>query len=115
MNTINRPMIGEIGIISTSGGFMAKKAKKKSKRKPSAAFMAPLHPSAALAAVVGSKALPRTQAVKKLWAYIKKKKLQDKKNKRQINPDAALAKVFGTSRPVNMFAMMKHLKKHLKK
>jgi upstream activation factor subunit UAF30 len=94
---------------------MAKKAKKKSKRKPSAAFMAPMRPSEALAAIVGSKPLPRTQAVKKLWQYIKRKKLQDKKNKRQINPDAALAKVFGSSRSMNMFAMMKVLKKNLKK
>jgi chromatin remodeling complex protein RSC6 len=93
---------------------MAKK-KTKSKRKPSAAFMAPLRPSDALSEIVGYKPLPRTQAVKKLWAYIKKHKLQDKKNKRQINPDAKLAKVFGTSKSVNMFAMMKHLKKHLKK
>jgi chromatin remodeling complex protein RSC6 len=77
--------------------------------------MAPLRPSDALAAITGSKPLPRTQAVKKLWAYIKKKKLQDKKNKRQINPDATLAKVFGSSRSINMFAMMKFLKKHLKK
>ncbi len=93
---------------------MAKKKKKaKSKRKPSAAFMAPLRPSDDFGAIVGSKPLPRTQAVKKLWAYIKKNKLQDKKNKRQINPDAKLAKVFGTSKSVNMFAMMKYLKKHL--
>lgn len=95
---------------------MAKKKKAKKKGgKGNAAFMAPLRPSAQLAAIVGNKPLPRTGAVKKLWAYIKKKKLQDKKNKRMINPDANLAKVFGTSRSVNMFAMMKHLKKHLKK
>ena len=97
---------------------MAKKKKKtkaKSKRKPSAAFMAPLQPSNALGEIVGHKPLPRTQAVKKLWAYIKAKKLQDKKNKRQINPDAHLAEVFGSSKSVNMFAMMKFLKKHLKK
>lgn len=92
-----------------------KKTAKKKGRKPSAAFMAPLRPSAALGEVVGSKPLPRTQAVKKLWGYIKKKKLQDKKNKRMINPDAKLAAVFGTKKSVNMFAMMKHLKKHLKK
>jgi chromatin remodeling complex protein RSC6 len=93
---------------------MAKKKKGK-KRKPSAAFMAPLRPSEAFAAIVGAKPLPRTQAVKKLWAYIKKKKLQDKKNRRQINPDDKLAKVFGSSRSMNMFAMMKVLKKNLKK
>jgi chromatin remodeling complex protein RSC6 len=89
-------------------------AKKKASKKGKSTFMAPLRPSDALAAIVGYSPLPRTKAVSKLWAYIKRKKLQDKKNKRQINPDAALAKVFGTSRGVNMFAMMKHLKKHLK-
>ena len=77
--------------------------------------MAPLTPSDALAAIVGAKALPRTECVKKLWVYIKKHKLQDKKNKRMINPDAALGKVFGGSKGVNMFAMMGLLKKHLKK
>jgi chromatin remodeling complex protein RSC6 len=96
---------------------MATKAKKKSAKsgKGNSAFMAPLAPSADLAEVVGTKPLPRTEAVKKLWAYIKKHKLQDKKNKRQINPDDKLAKVFGTSKGVNMFSMMTHLKKHLKK
>ena len=98
------------------GPLMAKKktAKKKA-RKPSAAFMAPLRPSAALAEIVGFKPMPRTQVVKKLWAYIKKKHLQDKKNKRMIKPDEKLAKVFGSSKAVNMFAMMKFLKKNLKK
>jgi len=93
---------------------MAKKATAK-KRKPNAAFMAAQQPSAVLAEVVGSKAIPRTQIVKKLWAYIKSHKLQDKKNKRMINPDAKLGKVFGGTKAINMFAMMKHLKKHLKK
>lgn len=93
-----------------------KKATKKaaSKRKPSAAFMAPLRPSDAFAEVIGHSPVPRTVAVKKLWAYIKKHKLQDKKNKRMINPDAKLAKVFGSAKAMNMFAMMKVLKKHLK-
>lgn len=93
---------------------MAQKKKKKSAGGKSA-FMAPLRPSDALAVVVGYKPLPRTAAVKKLWAYIKKKKLQDKKNKRMINPDDALAEVFGSSRQINMFSMMTALKKHLKK
>jgi upstream activation factor subunit UAF30 len=93
---------------------MAKK-KTTTKRKPNAAFMAPLKPSEALAEIVGSAALPRTQAVKKLWVYIKKKGLQDKKNKRMINPDAALGEVFGSTKQINMFSMMTHLKKHLKK
>lgn len=95
---------------------MAKKAKKKTKGgKANSAFMAPLRPSDILGEVVGFNPLPRTQAVKKLWAYIKKQKLQDKKNKRQINPDDKLAKVFGSSKSINMFSMMTHLKKHLKK
>ena len=67
-----------------------KAAKKKSKRKPNPAFMKPVTPDEKLAAVVGSKPLPRTALTKKLWAYIKKKGLQDKKNKRNINADAAL-------------------------
>jgi chromatin remodeling complex protein RSC6 len=75
----------------------AKKAKsaKKSGRKPNAAFMAPLTPSAALAEVVGSKPLPRTDVTKKLWAYIKKNGLQDQKNKRMIKADENLKPVFG--------------------
>ena len=66
---------------------MAKKATKKSTRKPSAAFMKPMTPSAALGEVVGTKPLPRTEVTKKLWAYIKKNKLQDPKNKRNIKAD----------------------------
>jgi len=78
------------------------------------AFMKPLQPSAALGAIVGSKALPRTEVVKKLWAYIKKNGLQDKKNKRNINPDENLAKVFGGKKAVNMFQMTSLVSKHLK-
>ncbi len=85
------------------------------KRKTNAAFMAPLKPSESFGKIVGDKALPRTQAVKKLWAYIKRQKLQDKKNKRMIKPDDKLAKVFGSAKAVNMFSMMTLLKKHLKK
>lgn len=84
-------------------------------KKANAAFMAPLRPSDALGKITGFSPLPRTKAVKKLWAYIKKHKLQDKKNKRMIKPDETLAKVFGSSKAMNMFAMMKVLKKHLKK
>jgi upstream activation factor subunit UAF30 len=91
------------------------KAKAKTKRKPSAAFMVPLTPSAALSTVVGSKALPRTEAVKKLWAYIKKNNLQDKKNKRNINADDNLKAVFGGKKTVNMFEMTALVSKHLKK
>ena len=92
-----------------------KVAKKKgAKRKPSAAFMKPMTPSAALAAVVGSKPLPRTEVTKKLWQYIKKNKLQDAKNRRNINGDAALKAVFGGKATVNMFEMTKLVNKHLK-
>ena len=82
-------------------------------RKPNAAFMKPLTPSAALAEVVGSKAMPRCEVVKKLWAYIKKNKLQDTKNKRDINADAKLKAVFGGRGKVNMFEMTKLVSKHL--
>lgn len=89
------------------------KKKTKTKRKPNAAFMKPLTPSAELAAVVGSKPLPRTQVVKKLWVYIKKNGLQDAKNRRNINADANLKKVFGKN-TVSMFEMTKLVSKHLK-
>ena len=93
----------------------AKKAAKKKvgKRKPSAAFMKPMTPSAKLAEVVGSKAIPRTEVTKKLWAYIKRKGLQDKKNRRNINADAALKAVFAGKATVNMFEMTKLVSKHL--
>ena len=84
------------------------------KRKPSAAFMKPMTPSDKLAEVVGSKAIPRTEVTKKLWAYIKKNGLQDKKNRRMINADDALKAVFGGKSQVNMFAMTKLVSKHLK-
>jgi upstream activation factor subunit UAF30 len=90
-----------------------KAAKKKSARKPSAAFMKALTPSAALGAVVGSKPLPRTEAVKKIWVYIKANKLQDSKNRRMINADEKLKVVFGGKGQVSMFDMAKHLSKHL--
>jgi len=91
-----------------------KAAKKKSARKPSAAFMKPLTPSADLAAIVGSKGLPRTEVVKKLWVYIKANKLQDSKNRRNINADAKLKPVFGGKAQVSMFDMAKLLSNHLK-
>jgi chromatin remodeling complex protein RSC6 len=87
--------------------------KAKTKRKPNAAFMKPLTPSAALAAVVGAKALPRTQVVKKLWQYIRTHKLQDTKNRRNINADAKLKSVFGGKSTVSMFEMTKLVSKHL--
>jgi chromatin remodeling complex protein RSC6 len=87
---------------------------KKTARKANAAFMRPVTPSATLAEVVGSKPLPRTEVTKKLWAYIKKNGLQDKKNKRMINADATLKSVFGGRGSVNMFEMTKLVGKHLK-
>ena len=84
------------------------------KRKPSAAFMKPMNPSAALGAVVGSAALPRTQVTKKLWAYIKRNGLQDKKKRTMINADDKLKAVFGGKKQVTMFEMTKLVSKHLK-
>jgi chromatin remodeling complex protein RSC6 len=86
---------------------------KKSARKPNAKFMAPVTPDATLAAVVGAKPLPRTEMTKKLWAYIKKNGLQDKKNKRMINADDALKAVFGGKAQVSMFDMTKLVSKHV--
>ena len=82
-------------------------------KKVNAAFMKPLQPSDALAKVVGAKALPRTQVVKKIWDYIKKNDLQDKKNRRNINADANLKAVFGGKSQVSMFEMTKLISKHL--
>jgi upstream activation factor subunit UAF30 len=91
-------------------------AKKKSaaKRKPNAAFMKAMNPSPALAAVVGSAALPRTEVTKKIWAYIKKNKLQDSVNRRNINADDKLKEIFGGKKQVSMFEMTKLVSKHLK-
>jgi chromatin remodeling complex protein RSC6 len=86
---------------------------KKAARKPNAAFMKPVTPDAALSAVVGSKPLPRTELTKKLWEYIKKNGLQDKKDKKQINADAALKVVFGGKAKVSMFEMTKLVSKHV--
>ena len=93
---------------------MAKTAKKKTARKANAAFMKPMMPSAALGEVIGDKPMPRTEVTKKLWAYIKRKNLQDKKNRRNINADANLKAVFGGKATVNMFEMTKLVNKHLK-
>jgi upstream activation factor subunit UAF30 len=91
-----------------------KAAKKATKRKPNAAFMKPVTPNEKLAAVVGAAPLPRTELTKKLWAYIKKNNLQDKKNRRMINADAALKVVFGGKAQVSMFDMTKLVSKNLK-
>ena len=95
---------------------MAKKKAKKSsgkKRKPNAAFMKAMTPSATLAAVIGSSSMPRTEVTKKIWAYIKRNGLQDKKNRRNINADAKLKPVFGGKGTVSMFEMTKLVNKHL--
>jgi upstream activation factor subunit UAF30 len=93
----------------------AKKGKKASgtKRKPNAAFMKELMPSEDLAQVVGNKPLPRTEVVKKLWAYIRKNNLQDAKERRNINADDKLRPVFGGKKQVSMFEMTKLVNKHL--
>ncbi len=89
-----------------------KVAKKRAARKPNAAFMKAVKPSAALAVVVGTASIPRTEVTKKLWAYIKRKGLQDSKNRRNINADAALRAIFKKDQ-VNMFEMTKLVSKHL--
>lgn len=92
----------------------AKKSPKKSARKPNPAFMKPLQPDDALAKVVGSKPLPRTEITKKLWAYIKKNKLQNEKNKRNIDADDVLRPVFNGKKQVSMFEMTKLVAQHVK-
>jgi upstream activation factor subunit UAF30 len=91
-----------------------KKAKRKVKRKPNPAFMKPMTPDPALAAVVGSTPLPRTQVTKKIWAYIKRNGLQDQRNRRMINADMKLSPVFNGKSQVSMFEMTKLVNKHLK-
>jgi chromatin remodeling complex protein RSC6 len=97
-------------LLIPEGGTMATKKK----RKPNAAFMKPVQPDAALGAVVGTKAIPRTEVTKKLWAYIKKNSLQDKKKKTNINADDKLKVVFGGKKTVTMFEMTKLVSKHVK-
>ena len=75
--------------------------------------MKPLNPDAALGAVVGDKPLPRTEVVKKLWAYIKRRNLQDSQDKRMINADDKLRQIFGGKKQVSMFEMTKLVSKHL--
>jgi len=93
-----------------------KPAKRKvaKKRKPNAAFMKPMQPSAILSEVIGAKAMPRTEVTKKLWAYIKRNKLQDKMKRTMINADDKLRAVFGGKRQVSMFEMTKLVSKHLR-
>ena len=101
--------------MATKKKAASKKSKKGgAKRKPNAAFMKPMTPSATLAAVVGSKAQPRTEVTKNIWNYIKRNKLQDSKNRRMINSDDKLREVFGGKKQVSMFEMTKLVNKHLK-
>ena len=96
---------------------MAKKKAKKAggkKRKPNAAFMKPMTPTGPLAAVVGSGNMPRTEVTKKIWAYIKRNGLQDKKNRRMINADDKLKPVFSGKGQVSMFEMTKLVSRYLK-
>ncbi len=91
----------------------AKAAKPKAKRKPNAAFMKPMNIGAVLHPVIGSKPMPRTEVVKKIWEYIKKNKLQDAKERRNINADDNLKAVFGGKKTVSMFEMTKLISGHL--
>jgi len=83
-------------------------------KKKNTAFMQPVEISDDLEAVVGKGPMPRTEIIKKLWAYIKKNHCQDTKNKRNINPDEKLAKVFGSKNSIDMFQMTKKISKHIK-
>ena len=91
-----------------------KVAKKKTARKPNAAFMKPVNPTGALIAIIGSTPMPRTEVTKKVWIYIKKHKLQDEKNRRNINADDKLRDVFGGKKQVSMFELTKLVSKLLK-
>ena len=82
-------------------------------QKGNSAFMKPMNISEELAIIVGKGPMPRSEVVKNLWAYIKKHNLQDSKNKRNINADESLKKVFGGKEVVNMFEMTKLISKHL--
>jgi chromatin remodeling complex protein RSC6 len=103
----------KVAVKKVAAKKVVKKKVVKKKRTPSAAFMKPMQISNALANVVGSKPLPRTEVTKKLWVYIKKNKLQDSVNKRMINADANLKAVFGGKSKVSMFEMTKLVSKHL--
>ena len=93
---------------------MAKSENEQEKPKGGSAFMKPLQPSRELAEIVGAEPLPRSEAVSRMWAYIKKHKLQNEQNKREIIADQKLAPVFDNKEKVSMFEMNKHLARHLK-
>ena len=107
-------MAYEVGKKQAPKKRVTKKKTARKKRKPNAAFMKPVRPDSMLALIVGAKPLPRTQVAKKLWAYIKSKKLQDKKKRIMINADALLKPVFRGKKQVNMFEMTKLVSGHLK-
>lgn len=94
--------------------MVTKKTAKKSSRKPNSAFMKPLQPDEVLAEVVGSKPIPRTEVTSKLWAYIKKNKLQNEKDRRRIDADEVLKPIFNGKKQVSMFEMTKLVAQHLK-
>lgn len=97
------------------GGRKASRKKSSGKKRtPNAAFMKPMQPSSDLANIVGSTPIPRTEVTKKLWQYIKRRGLQDSKNRRMINADENLRPIFGSSRQVSMFEMTRLVNKHLK-
>ena len=107
--------VKKVAVKKVAAKKVAKKATKaKSTRKPNAAFMKPLNVSAVLAEVVGSHPLPRTEVTKKVWDYIKKHKLQDSVNRRNINADDKLKAVFGGKKTVSMFEMTKLISAHFK-
>jgi upstream activation factor subunit UAF30 len=91
----------------------ARKAKKRTARKPNAAFMRPLTPSGPLVPVIGSSPMPRTEVTSKIWQYIKKNKLQDSVNRRMINADEKLRPLFGKAQ-ASMFELTKYVSRHLK-
>jgi chromatin remodeling complex protein RSC6 len=99
---------------NVSQASMPKTKKKTSKRKPNPAFMRPVQPDDKLAAVVGSQPLPRSELTKKLWNYIKRNGLQDKKKRTMINADDSLRPVFNGKSQVSMFEMTKLVSKHLR-
>ena len=90
-----------------------KKTVKKGSKKPNAAFMKPLQPDDVLAEVVGQKPLPRTEITKRLWAYIKKNKLQNQKDRRKIDADDVLKPIFNGKKQVSMFEMTKLVAQHV--
>ena len=105
----SRRALSQREVFQTQRNIMAKKAA----RKPNAAFMKPVTPDAALSAVVGSNPLPRTELTKKLWIYIKKNGLQDKKVRTQINADDKMKLIFNGKKSVSMFEMTKLVSGHV--